>query len=188
MIKYLAGKVIDKSERSLTLNVNGVGYGIRTSNTIISEAGENQELELFIYTHIREDTLDLYGFKSKKDRELFEMLISVSGIGPKVGMDILEHPTTSVVQAITSQDIPYLKSIPGLGKKTAERLILELKTKLSNIDLGGPTVTIPKVTEDVVIALEGLGYNRNQIYRRLKDLPAKVESEEEIIKYFLKKT
>ena len=174
MIAHLSGKLIDKHATSVVLDVNGVGYEVTIPVTTfydLEEAG--QTVSLRIYTHVREDALQLFGFKTLRERELFTLLISVSGIGPKSAVAMLSGMSADeIITAIRQNNLARLTSIPGLGKKTAERLVIELRdkmTKLSSpaLDEGLASQAAPgsvgsedALREDALSALINLGYQR----------------------------
>ncbi len=138
-----------------------MGYDVTISVPTFSELGaDGTETALYIHTHVREDALALYGFLHPQERQLFERLLTVSGIGPKLAITVLSMAANEVVGAIRGNDVTRLTKIPGVGKKTAERMILELKDKLETF---GATPEIPKTSqaeEDVISALVNLGYQR----------------------------
>lgn len=193
MIAFLSGLPIAVTDRSLTLNVNGVGYKVNAPVPLLTKIELHLPLELHIYTNVREDEISLYGFETPENLRLFELFISVNGIGPRLAMELFSSPIDKTRQAIASGNVAVLTQIPGIGKKTAERLIVELKDKigmgaaLSDSDatsmLLGPTTTIP---EDVSEALENLGYKTKDIQRVFRSLKEPLEKPEEMIKYFLK--
>lgn len=193
MISYLSGLPLAKTDRSLTLNVNGVGYKVNAPLPLLTKIELHQPLELHIYTHVREDEISLYGFETSDHLRLFELFISVSGVGPRLAMGLFTSPIEKTRHAIGSGNVATLTQIPGIGKKTAERLIVELKDKigmgatLSNSDataaILGPTAAI---SEDVSEALENLGYKPKDIQRVFRSLKEPLEKPEEMIKYFLK--
>lgn len=192
MIAYLKGKILEKEERYLIMEVNGVGYQIFTTNTMLADIVKGQDFQLFIHTHVREDDIKLYGFPSMSELNFFNLLISVSGIGPKIGMEILSTPVAMVKNAIFTNDIAFLTKINGLGKKTAERLILELKSKVEPVLTSEgrmPHGISPGISQnidpDAITALESLGYNKYQILKILKNIDVKFEKTEDVIKYFL---
>ena len=174
MIAHLSGKLIDKHATSVILDVNGVGYEVTIPVTTfydLEEAG--QTVSLRIFTHVREDALQLFGFKTLRERELFTLLISVSGIGPKSAIAMLSGMNADeIITAIRQNNLARLTSIPGLGKKTAERLVIELRdkmTKLSSPALDdqlasqSPAGSAPPeeaLREDALSALTNLGYQR----------------------------
>jgi holliday junction DNA helicase RuvA len=172
MIAALTGKLLAKPQGKIILDVQGVGYEVSIAsdpNKILPEPGET--LFLYIYTHVREDTLQLFGFFQEEEKQVFLLLIGVSGIGPKVALNILAATSPgNLCSTIASEDLPGLIKLPGIGKKTAERLCLELKDKIKN--LTGLAVTSSKqhfnpvgqedTVEDVISALSNLGYPANR--------------------------
>jgi len=187
MISYLSGLIIDKDEKSLTVLTGGLGYRVFTTTDLLTEATEDQKIQLYIHTAVREDDISLYGFQKKEERKFYEQLLGVSGIGPKMAMDILATPISMTKNAILSEDIGLLTKIKGLGKKTAERLCLELKNKIEPIMTSSASDGAkPGVHEDAVLALEGLGYERYQIMKFVSKLPPNVKETEDIVKSFLK--
>ena len=185
MIGYLSGLIIDKDQRTLTVLAGGVGYRVFVTADLLAEAKIEHKLQLFIHTAVREDDISLYGFTSKEELKFFEQLLSVSGIGPKIAMDILATPVTLTKNAIMTGDIGLLTKIKGLGKKTAERLCLELRNKLEPVPAGSGAFPAPASHEDALLAIESLGYERYQILKFMGDLPSHLTQTEEIVKYFL---
>jgi len=159
MIAHLSGTLIQKQPNSVVIDVGGVGYEVfipTTTFTAMPNAGA--EVSLDIHTHVREDALSLYGFSSRQERRVFERLISISGIGPKLAVTILSGGSVEgLVGAIRRGDLARLTSIPGVGKKTAERIVVELKDKLKEFT---EEPAKPVVETDVLSALENLGYSR----------------------------
>ena len=187
MIKYLSGLIIDKTDRSLTLLVGGVGYEVFATTDLVSEQKIDEKAHLHIHMSVKEDSITLFGFKKKEELAFYEKLLGVSGIGPKMGMDILATPIHLTQNAIISQDIAVLTKIKGLGKKTAERLCLELKNKLElNLETQTSQGEKATINEDAVLALESLGYERFQILKAMAKLPKEINETEEIVKHFLK--
>ena len=162
MIARLRGKLAEKEPNRVVVDVNGVGYEVfvpLTTYTALPESGADVSVD--IYTHVREDIIALYGFSSRQERRVFERLISISGIGPRLAITILSGGSVEgLVGAIKRGDLARLTSIPGVGKKTAERIVVELKDKLKDVaeEAAKPTVEV-----DVVSALENLGYSRAMI-------------------------
>ncbi|MDP4008423.1 MAG: Holliday junction branch migration protein RuvA [Candidatus Peregrinibacteria bacterium] len=186
MISYLKGYVLKKLEKSLIVDVQGVGYEVKSNTNLISDIKENEDIEVFIHTHVREDDISLYGFGSYDELELFKLLISVSGIGPRIGLELLNQPVEMLKNAIYMGDNVLLAKTPGLGAKTAAKLVLELKSKVTPSALPKSiSANIPSVGE-IIEALENLGYNRHQITLGLKRLDTENLSTEEIITSFLK--
>lgn len=186
MIGYLAGHLIDKSEKGLILLVSGVGYAISTTNDCLASSSLNQKLELFIHTAVKEDDISLYGFKTKEELAFYKQLLSVSGIGPRMGMEVVSSPIHMIKNAIVSEDIGTLTTIKGMGKKTAERLCLELKNKVEMNMEHPENKALNAVHEEAIMALESLGYERYHIVKSLQKLPAEIKETEAIVKHFLK--
>ena len=164
MIAHLRGKLLAKHPNQAIVETNGVGYDISISVPTFTEMpAAGSEVALHIHTHVREDALSLYGFLRLGEKHLFEKLLTVSGIGPTLAIKILSGmPADEMVGAIRGGDLARLTRIPGIGKKTAERMVLELRDKLPESVGGpeaGPAVTTP-VEEDVISALLNLGYQR----------------------------
>jgi holliday junction DNA helicase RuvA len=187
MIAYLRGLILQKLEKSLILDVQGVGYAVKSNNNLLSTVKVKEDIEVFIHTHVREDDISLYGFGTYAELELFKLLISVSGIGPRIGLELLNQPVEMITNAIFAEDKELLAKTPGLGQKTAAKLILELKNKVSPTSLPGKMNTNEtSLTNEAYEALENLGYNRQQITLGLKKIDPALTSTEEIITAFLK--
>jgi Holliday junction DNA helicase RuvA len=154
------------------VEAGGVGYDVTISIPTFSELpAVGSEVALFVYTHVREDALALYGFLRPAEKKLFERLISVSGIGPKLAITILSGmPADDMVSALRAGDAARLTRIPGIGKKTAERMVLELRDKLEGVAAapGKPVPAMSAVEEDVLSALMNLGYSRPNAERALQ--------------------
>jgi len=159
VIARLRGKLAEKEPSRVVIDVHGVGYEVHiplTTFTALPDSGA--EVSVDIYTHVREDALSLFGFSSRQERRVFERLIGVSGIGPRLAVTILSGGSVeSLVGAIRRGDLARLTSIQGVGKKTAERIVLELKDKLQEFTMEAAKVP---VESDVLSALENLGYSR----------------------------
>src|SRR6266849_2150808 len=162
MIAHLRGKLIAKGPSHAIVEAAGVGYELAISITTYSDLPAlNEEIALHVYTHVREDALALFGFLQREEKQLFEKLIGVSGIGPKLGITILSGMSAeAVVTAIRGNDVAALTRIPGIGKKTAERMVLELRDKLDQFGVPAAAAVSSPVEEDVVSALVNLGYQR----------------------------
>jgi Holliday junction DNA helicase RuvA len=169
MIARLRGTLIAKQPRCI-LDVAGVGYELQVPERDLMEMEiGDPEAAFHTYLYVREDRLTLYGFQRSLDRELFGRLIEVSGIGPKIALGILSgHPADRVIAAVKQGDITFLKSLPGLGKKTAERLAMELGGKLDDLE-GGPAVVSMEdtVRDEALMALTSLGMSRSSAERAL---------------------
>ena len=159
MIASLRGKLLEKEPARVVIDVHGVGYEVSISATTFTALpGPGSDVSLEIHTHVREDALALYGFISRQERRVFERLITISGIGPRLAVTILSGGSVDgLVGAIRRGDLARLTSIPGVGKKTAERIVVELKDKFQDLSVEAPK---PAVETDVLSALENLGYSR----------------------------
>jgi len=162
MIAHLRGRLISKHPNQAIVEAAGVGYEVNITIPTFSELpGTGAEVALFIYTHVREDALALFGFLRAEEKQLFEKLISVSGIGPKLAITILSGmPAETMVAAIRGNNVAALTRIPGIGKKTAERMVLELRDKLESFGVAAAATAASPVEEDVLSALLNLGYQR----------------------------
>ena len=169
MIGHLRGTVLEKHPNQVVLETAGVGYDIQipiSTYTTLPEAGA--PVSLRIHTHVREDAILLFGFASAEEKAVFERLISVSGIGPKLAITVLSGlPTADLIAAIRNSDVPRLVRIPGVGKKTAERIVLELKDKIAALGAAGKSVPLAEaessgtaLDRDVLSALQNLGCSR----------------------------
>lgn len=181
MIGHLKGTILEKHPNLLILETAGVGYEVQipvSTFTTLSDTGTVASLR--IHTHVREDAIVLFGFATAEEKALFERLISVSGIGPKLAITVLSGlPTLGLIAAIRSSDIATLVRVPGIGKKTAERIVLELKDKLATVDAAGKSVTAPEIgpayntlDRDVLSALQNLGCARpaaEEAIRKVKE-------------------
>src|SRR5215469_2832717 len=163
MIAHLRGKLISKHPNQAIVEAAGVGYEVNISiPTFSGLPALGSDVSLFVYTHVREDALALYGFLRSEDKRLFEKLISVSGIGPKLAITILSGmQADAMIASIKGNNVAALTRIPGIGKKTAERMVLELRDKLDAFGIAAETApAVSPVEEDVISALVNLGYQR----------------------------
>ena len=166
MIGFLRGRVLDKQPNRVIVDVQGVGYDLVVPLSTYYEIGdEGAEVALRVHTHVREEALQLYGFQTRLEQELFERLISISGIGPKLAVAVLSGiETRELVSAVQRGDIARLTRVPGVGKKTSERIVLELKDRLAKLSMpaGAPAVEPAggRLRDDLLSALQNLGYQR----------------------------
>jgi len=162
MIAHLRGLLLEKHPTHLMLEAAGVGYEVAISVPSFSGLpAEGAEVSLYIHTHVREDVLALYGFLRREEKQLFERLIGVSGIGPKLAMTVLSGiAPDALVTALRGNDLTALTRIPGVGKKTAERMVLELRDKLEGLTAAPTPAPASRMEEDVISALVNLGYQR----------------------------
>lgn len=165
MIGSLRGQVIEKALGWVLLEVGGVGYKVFVAPGLLSDIRTEGEAFLYIHDHIREDARDLYGFLTLSDLELFQRLINISGIGPKAAANILSLGSEVVRDSILKGDVARLSSAPGVGKKTAQKIILELKGQLVE------EASMPSGDVEVIEALQSLGYNAHDAREAVKMLP-----------------
>lgn len=159
MISYLKGKVLNKLSTSIILLVNNIGYKVYLGSVFYEKLKKDSEVEIYIYQVVREDVSDLYGFKTLEELDLYEMLLSVSGVGPKSAMNILSVANISdIKESIIRGDVSLLVKVSGVGKKTAERLVLELKDKLFKNSFDDSNYTSNSGGDDIN-ALISLGYS-----------------------------
>jgi Holliday junction DNA helicase RuvA len=168
MIAFLRGRVVDKQPNRVIVDIHGVGYDVYVPLSTFYEIGEEgADVALRVHTHVREDALQLYGFLTDLERQLFERLIAISGIGPKLAIVVLSGmDPRDLVAAVQRADIARLTGIPGVGKKTAERIVLELKDRLAQVAVPAAAVSgaVPadRLRADLLSALQNLGYHRPQ--------------------------
>jgi Holliday junction DNA helicase RuvA len=171
VIAHLRGRVLRKAPQEVVVDVGGVGYRVAIPVSTFYRVGdEGDELNLRIHTHVREDALALFGFLTAAEHEVFERLIAVAGVGPRLALGILSGiDVGDFVSALRSNDLARLTRIPGVGKKTAERLVLELKDKMPALLAGTPEAAAPappaSPKDDLLSALANLGYSRLEVER-----------------------
>ncbi|CAB4726927.1 unannotated protein [freshwater metagenome] len=187
MIGSLRGELLDQSGAELLIEVSGLGYRVQVTPAVVDQVGSlGSEVFLHVHHHQREDAGTLFGFSSIEERRVFETLISTHGVGPSMGLAILSvHSPLGLRQILATDDIDGLCMVPGVGKKTAARLLIELKTRLKvpeGVPVGGLSDSVADPSNsarvDVRDALVGLGYGPEEIARVLSDLPAVAESSE----------
>ncbi|HOO57426.1 MAG TPA: Holliday junction branch migration protein RuvA [bacterium] len=197
MITFLNGNVVETRENALWLDVNGVGYLISVPTSVTASVAPGDE-NVTIHTRLIStgESLDLYGFMTPDERDLFNLAITVSGIGPKAGIKLLSLPKQKLLEAIINEDVAILTTIPGVGAKTAKRVILELKDKISkiydNISAGFSRVPIEEGSEaaTATMGLQSLGYSNSEIRSMLKNISEedlKTLQAQEIIQLCLKR-
>jgi holliday junction DNA helicase RuvA len=180
MIARLTGRAEARDEQMLIVDVAGVGYLVNATRSALRKARNGDEVRLETFTHVREDALQLYGFAESEEREMFEHLLSVSGVGPKVALAIVSGSTPAELRnAIAVEDTARFQAIPGIGKKTAQRVVLELKEKLGSDGVAQPA---PAAKEDVLAreALVELGYSVAEADRALAETDPDLPAEERV--------
>lgn len=186
MIATLHGKLQHRADDGIIVNVGGVGFRVRVPVRILADLGAvGSDVNLFTHLHVREDDLSLYGFSSEDELRLFETLLTVSGIGPKVALGILSAASSETLRlAIAQGNVDVLTTFPGIGKKTAQRMVLELKSKIDVSGLGEMGELTP-ADEDVMNALINLGYSAAEAARAAQAVPASAKTTEERIRVAL---
>jgi Holliday junction DNA helicase RuvA len=191
MIGRLTGRLASKAPDQILLDVAGVGYLVHIPLSTFYELPEVEKpASLWIHTHVREDALSLFGFLTERERSLFLLLLGVAGIGPKVALTVLSGiPPSELVAALRKQDVRRLVAVPGVGKKTAERMVLELSEKVAAFAEEAPLETAAVAAEDVISALVNLGYRRSDAEKSVESIARAGAPEEfgDYLKLALKK-
>jgi len=188
MIATLMGTVAEKIADIVVLQVSGVGYGVLVTNEDFGALATGRQAKLYIYEHIREQAHDLYGFVSLDTKRLFELLLDVNGVGPKMALNVLSiGSATAVRQAIAGGDTKYIQAAPGVGKRVAERIVVELKDKvgLAGVSLQATGILQAEAQssqDEAVQALMALGYSLQDAATALADVPADLSTEARIKK------
>lgn len=181
MIAFLTGKLLEKSANLVIVDVGGVGYELAIPLSTFYEIGEvGDDVELRVYTNVREDAIQLFGFKTQREKDLYLKLISVQGVGAKSGITMLSGMSADeIVSALRTENLAKLTSIPGVGRKTAERLVIELRDKVGEMSTGAPAGTSTNaaaggnsegVYDDALSALVNLGYQKNAAEKALQQV------------------
>jgi Holliday junction DNA helicase RuvA len=181
MIAQLRGEIVDKLTNSIVVDVNGIGYEVLVSTLDYDQLLENETIKLYTYLAVRENAQDLYGFTSQSAKQLFSLLIGVNGVGPKVALSILSLGEPSHIKnAIASKNVAFVQSASGVGKKGAEKIILDLKDKVSATGDESPLLDDLVTDDDAHAALVSLGYSSAQSYQVLAKLDDKLDTEQRI--------
>lgn len=193
MIAYLKGKLLQKSENLVLIEVNNVGYEVNISTTTYLNLVNKTETELFTYLQVREDGISLFGFSTLNEKELFLKLITVNGVGPKMAMQILSGASlTDLVTSIVAEDTIMLSKVKGVGKKTAERIVLELKEKVGDEMLmqsstNNESIDISNsVVNDTMMALVTLGLTKTDAMKKIKEHYSNNDNVETLVEKVLK--
>jgi len=185
MIAKITGKIEYMKDNYVVVDVNGVGYQIFVTDFTLGKLAGKNEISLNIFTYVKEDTLALYGFIDLAEKEMFELLISISGIGPKAAMGILSIAEPKTIRAaILNDDYSVLTRVSGVGKKTAERVVLELKNKVADMSVEEKEEAFSD--SEALEALQSMGYSLNEAREALKNIPSEVGDISEKIKIALK--
>lgn len=171
MIGFLKGKIISSKPTKILLDVNGVGYNVNISINTFEKITDKNEISLFIHTNVKEDSITLYGFFTESEKDMFEILITVNGVGPKIALSILSGITVEELKnAILTEDVSRITAVPGIGRKTSERLVLELKNKVENIHEKGLTEIPLSIRNEASAALTTLGYNSKLADKTVREI------------------
>lgn len=185
MIGYLSGEIFEIYENNIIVLVNGVGYKVFITNRLVEKSKKSELISLYITSVIKEDIFDLYGFESSDEKNMFDLITGVSGIGPKTGLSILSKgKPDDIMNAISNNDSTYFSGIPRLGKKNAQKLIIELKNKAGS--LGSLTFEQNQERDEIVQALKNFGYQEREIFSLLPEIEKNGERLEEKITFALK--
>ena len=198
MISYIRGELVSIEEEKIIVDVNGVGYGIfmpAQSISLLPSIG--QEVKIHTYMNVREDAMQLFGFLTRDDLQVYKLVITVNGIGPKNGLNVLSHMTADELRfAVMAQDVKAISGAPGIGKKTAEKLILELRDKLSiedvlekqsDTEVTATTITTSQVQSEAIQALVALGYGNGESMKAVKKVELnEMSTVEDVLKQALK--
>jgi holliday junction DNA helicase RuvA len=185
MISYLKGQPLIHNQ-TLTILVGGIGYGVKANNNTLSNISAKPEVELFIYTHVKEEKLELYGFETFQQKEMFELVLSVSGVGPSTALNLIAPGTHQLISAVQNAQVPFFTAIPRVGKKLAQKIIIELRGKLGELkalDLGPKSQNYQEVFE----ALISLGFDEQNISLVLEEMDLEEMDIAKAIKLAMKK-
>lgn len=175
MIAKLTGKAETFTKDSIILSVNSVGYKVFFN----PKPNKPLPLTLFIHTHVKEDALDLYGFTTKEELQLFKLMINISGIGPKIAINVMDKGVVAITEAVSRGDVDFFTTVPRLGRKNAQKIIIELKSKLGSLtelDLSADS----SETSDAVSALVSLGFSKNEARTAITTAPGDQSLEQKI--------
>ena len=190
MLGFIKGILRDKDYDNITVECGGVGFNIMVTNSCMANLpGLDEEVKIYTYLHVREDEMSLYGFESPEEKRLFLQLITVSGVGSKTAIGILSAERMSaIINSIINEDTSVIANCKGIGKKTAERIILELKDKIKPFDYIIPNDNLfnamqenSKALEDALIVLTSLGLSKNEATKKAKEVMSKHDTAEQIV-------
>lgn len=186
MIGALTGTIFTTQKNPIIVFVGGIGYAVNVGERLLTTLKKDEKKTFFIHTHVRDDALDLFGFVSEEEHGLFTLLLSVSGIGPKTALATVDRGVDAVRRAVVSSDVDFFTTIPRLGKKNAQKIIIELKSKLGSskeLDLASDS---SGDTKEIIDALLSMGFIRHEILEVLKKLSPRAESIEDKIREALR--
>ena len=186
MFAFLTGTIQHIGPDFLELEVNGLGYQVFCPTNLLSKLSHqsNQKITLYIFSYVREDQFTLYGFAQRSDKHLFQSLLKVSGVGPKLALKIMSQADSQQITAAISQaEVEFFTLVPGIGKKAAQKIIVELKSKLG--DLVELDLAASQQQEELITALTSLGYSRQEAVQAINQLPSQITTQEDQLKYLL---
>ncbi|HPO05499.1 MAG TPA: Holliday junction branch migration protein RuvA [Candidatus Gracilibacteria bacterium] len=184
MFAYLKGRVQHKNNSQIIVNVGGVGYLVAVPISLWVKSEVDQDCEIYVFTAVRENEISLYGFNNWEEREFFILLNSVSGIGPKSALEFFNFPIEQIKNAIANSDHSFLSQVKGIGKKTAERIVVELKNKIGELVMSQDYQQASLAQSEACDALENLGFDKREILGFLKNCEENA-STEDLIRQFL---
>ena len=186
MIGYLTGIIKKNLANPIIVNVKVVGYADNITQPYFASVKKNTEVYLFIKTHVKDESIDLYGFIKEEEKQLFDLLISVSGIGPKTALLVVDRGVDAVRKAISTADVEFFTSTPRLGKKNAQKIIIELKSKIGSIEELDLKGTETSLTLQVKDALLSMGFDRKEVKKALSQIKDEYTQPEEMLRQALK--
>ncbi len=186
MIGMLSGKIYTQHKNPIIIDIKGVGYAVYVPDRLRAKLTLHQKVSLSIHTHVTDDAMTLYGFGNDDELLLFELLLTVSGIGPRTSLAIIDRGAVAIQKAITDSDVDFFTTIPRLGKKNAQKIIIELKSKLGSVkelDLAGES---DGETKELLEALQSMGFDRKEVASAIKKLDPTLSTIEQKIRHALK--
>jgi holliday junction DNA helicase RuvA len=186
MIGQLTGKIINSGSSPVIIDVSGVGYQVYIGPLLLSKLKNNSELTLYIHTHVRDDAFELYGFFTNDDLLIFNYLLSVSGIGPKTALLVTDRGYEKIKKAIITSDLEFFTTIPRLGKKNAQKIIIELKSKIGSTTPLNLNDQEDSETKDILNALTSMGFDKREIIPAINKISENQKTIEEKIRFLLK--
>lgn len=189
MIAMLTGRIAAKSTTHVVLDVGGVGFSVAMSTASIATLpAEGDEVTVHTHLHVREDELALFGFESAEEKGLFEQLITVSGVGPKVALSVLSSLSPAAfADAVATEDVARLSTVPGIGRKTAQRMILDLKDRLSLTGVAAPVTAAPDIAAEAHSALLGMGFSSAEVAQALSGFDGPSGDVQALLRYGLRR-
>lgn len=189
MISYIQGKIIFQDDKSIIIKTDNIGYQIFVTSMLLEKIRKEklENLELYTYLNVREESLELFGFIDPEELKFFKMLLSVNGVGPRMALHILSLSNLSEIKkAIVNNRAEFLTKVSGVGKKTAERVVMELRYKIDEIKIGGKDAKLSTEEEEVIDALLGLGYRISDAREAIKKIPEDLADASQKLKAALK--